>query len=73
MESQIFSLHWLGYASLIVCGANGLLKIFTFAIDGMYIIYTTMLKCLKTNILLLFDSFLYSWDSYGRTFCITSQ
>ncbi|KAM0729073.1 tRNA (34-2'-O)-methyltransferase regulator WDR6 [Formica fusca] len=34
MESQIFSLHWLGYASLIVCGANGLLKIFTFAIDA---------------------------------------
>lgn len=42
MESQIFSLHWLGYASLIACGANGLLKIFTFTIDGVYIIYTNM-------------------------------
>ncbi|XP_029178864.1 WD repeat-containing protein 6 isoform X1 [Nylanderia fulva] len=29
MESQIFSLHWLGYTSLIACGANGLLKMFT--------------------------------------------
>lgn len=55
MESQIFSLHWLGYAGLIACGANGLLKIFTFAIDGVYIIYINVLKCLKIHILLLFD------------------
>ncbi|XP_011264637.1 WD repeat-containing protein 6 isoform X2 [Camponotus floridanus] len=35
MESQIFSLHWLEHAnstSLIACGANGLLKIFTLII-----------------------------------------
>ncbi|XP_011143279.1 WD repeat-containing protein 6 isoform X2 [Harpegnathos saltator] len=34
MESQIFSLQWLRDDTLIVCGANGLLKIFHFTING---------------------------------------
>ncbi|XP_032663397.1 WD repeat-containing protein 6 isoform X2 [Odontomachus brunneus] len=34
MESQIFSLQWLRDDALIVCGANGLLRIFHFTING---------------------------------------
>ncbi|XP_014467979.1 PREDICTED: WD repeat-containing protein 6 isoform X2 [Dinoponera quadriceps] len=34
MESQIFSLQWLRDDTLIACGANGLLRIFNFTING---------------------------------------
>lgn len=36
MDSQIFSLQWLREDALIACGANGLLRIFNFTINGMY-------------------------------------
>lgn len=36
MESQIFSLQWLTDDTLIACGANGLLRLFNFTIDGAY-------------------------------------
>lgn len=43
MESQIFSLQWLKDDTLIVCGANGLLKIFNFTISGMRIFITQII------------------------------
>lgn len=39
MESQIFSLQWLRDDTLIACGANGLLRIFHFTINGAYNIH----------------------------------
>lgn len=48
MESQILSLQWLKDDTLIVCEANGLLKIFNFTINGMYIMHTILLKYFKT-------------------------
>lgn len=38
MQSQIMSLQWLRIQSLIVCGVNGLLNIFSFTLDGLCLV-----------------------------------
>lgn len=36
MESQIFSVQWLGDNKLVICGLNGILKIFNFTEGGIF-------------------------------------
>lgn len=36
MESQILSVQWLENNKLVICGINGILKIFNFTIEGIF-------------------------------------
>lgn len=35
MESQVLSVHWLESTKLAACGTNGILKIFSFTVEGI--------------------------------------
>lgn len=36
MESQILSVQWLENNKLVICGMNGILKIFNFTVEGIF-------------------------------------
>lgn len=66
MESQIFSLQWLRDDALIACGANGLLRIFNFTINGAYNTHLFLRRILLLSITL------FRYNSCRSTVHVTS-
>lgn len=49
MESQIFSVHWLRNDELVACGSNGILKIFSFTMEGVWKKYDLIKKLIRIS------------------------
>ncbi|XP_071877534.1 tRNA (34-2'-O)-methyltransferase regulator WDR6-like [Bombus fervidus] len=70
MESQIFSVQWLGDNKLVICGLNGILKIFNFTEGGLINIESIcLLPCSRERWLtaaVLYEGLLVCGDRTGN-------